>query len=236
MTMPEERTIREDSWVSRLAGRFVVFDGPDGSGKSTQFQRFHEYVEGCGVKVCEVREPGGTVIGEEIRRLLLDPSLTAGEPMDMRCEMLLYMASRAQLVAERIRPALAAGQLVLADRFISSTLAYQGTAGGIDIEDIRKVGQIALCGQWPDLVVVFDVDTRTALARLNPLLREREFDSDLDRMEQKGVGFHQQVRQGYLDQAAADPEHYLVIDASADPDTVFQRLRESLAVKTRQWC
>lgn len=236
VAMTDVSTTREDGWVARLAGRFVVFDGPDGSGKSTQFQRFHEYVEAGGVKVCEVREPGGTVIGEQIRRVLLDPSLTVGEQMDMRCEMLLYMASRAQLVAERIRPALAAGQLVLADRFISSTLAYQGTAGGLDVQAIRQVGQIALAGQWPDAVVVFDVDTPTALARLNPLLREREFDSDLDRMEQKGVGFHQQVRQGYLDQAAADPQHYLVIDASADADTVFRRLCESLAAKTSQWC
>ena len=115
-------------WLSRLRKRFIVFDGPDGSGKSTQFQRFSKFVQNAGIEVCEVREPGGTHIGEQIRRVLLDPANK--EEVDLRCEMLLFMASRAQLVAQRIRPARHAGQMVLADRFISSTLAYQGTAGG----------------------------------------------------------------------------------------------------------
>jgi dTMP kinase len=133
--------------------------------------------------------------------------------------MLLYMASRAQLVAQRNGPALRDKQCVLADRFISSTLAYQGAAGGISRQDILRVGQIALGDCWPHLVVVFDVDQATAATRLNPLL---------DRMELKGSDFHRTVRQGYLDQAREDPEHYLVIDAGADAHTVFERLLDRL--------
>ena len=205
------------SWFPRLTSRFIVFDGPDGSGKSTQFKRFAAAVRAADVPVCEVREPGGTDIGEQIRRVLLDPD---NFDMDLRCEMLLYMASRAQLVAQRIRPALQRGELVLADRFISSTLAYQGTAGGIPVADILGIGRVALGECWPDLVVVFDVDEKTAASRLNPLL---------DRMELKGAAYHRTVRRGYLDQAASDPDHYLVIDATADADTVYERLLNGLS-------
>ena len=203
---------------ARLAGRFVVFDGPDGSGKSTQFRRFADRARAVGLTVCEVREPGGTAVGEQVRRLLLDPQ--NHDAIDLRAEMLLFMASRAQLVAERIRPALSRGQLVLADRFISSTLAYQGSAGGIPIDDIMNVGKVALGDCWPHLVVVFDVDEQTAATRLNPLL---------DRMEMKGRDYHRKVRQGYLDQAKRDPQRYLVIDARDDEDTVYRRLIDGLS-------
>ena len=213
-------------WTRLLGGRFLVFDGPDGSGKSTQFRRLAQLAERHGTRVCEVREPGGTFIGEQIRRLLLDPSVK--EEVDLRCEMLLFMASRAQLLAQMIRPALARGELVLADRFISSTLAYQGTAGGLPTADILRVGQVALQSTWPDLVVVFDVDEDTAAQRINPLLREREFNADRDRMEAKGAAFHRRVRQGYLDQAVQDPRRYLVIDATREPDAVFADLAVSL--------
>ncbi len=203
-----------------LAGRFLVFDGPDGSGKTTQFHRFSRHVQAAGGAVCEVREPGGTHIGERIRDLLLDPSTQ--EDVDVRCELLLFMASRAQLVAQRVRPALGRGELVLADRFISSTLAYQGAAGGFPLPDILAVGQIALGDTWPDLTVIFDVDERTAASRLSPLL---------DRMELKGAEYHRKVRRGYLDQAKADPDRHLVLDATADADTVFARLLEGLATR-----
>lgn len=211
-------------WLDRLRGRFVVFDGPDGSGKSTQVRRFAAYARGRGVALCEVREPGGTHVGERVRELLLDPQLS--EDMDVRCEMLLFMASRAQLAATRIRPALATGQLVLADRFISSTLAYQGTAGGLTPEQILRVGEVAVGDCWPDLVVIFDVDERTAAARLSPLL---------DRMEQKGAAYHRRVRQGYLDQARADPARHLVIDSRAAAETVFDRLLTALAARADVW-
>lgn len=133
------------SFLARWRGRFVVFDGPDGSGKSTQFRRLSELCRAAGIGVCEVREPGGTHVGERIRDILLDP---IHKEMSLRCEMMLYMASRAQLVEERIRPALARGELVLADRYVTSTLAYQGTAGGLPFDEIMAVAAAA-CGALP---------------------------------------------------------------------------------------
>lgn len=209
----------EQRWLNQLAGRFIVFDGPDGSGKSTQFRKLVAAAHAADLAACEVREPGGTQIGEQIRNVLLDP---ANDMMDVRCEMMLYMASRAQLVTERIRPAKQRGELVIADRFVSSTLAYQGTAAGLSVEEILSVGKVAIGDCWPDLVIIFDVDQQTAATRLNPLL---------DRMELKGAEYHQRVRQGYLDQAAADPARHLVIDARSDADTVFAAMRAGLTGK-----
>ena len=205
-----------EHWTRNLAGRFLVFDGPDGSGKSTQFSRFAEHGRRHGLTVCEVREPGGTPIGEQIRTVLLDP---ANHDMALRCEMMLYMASRAQLIEQTIRPALEARELVLGDRFISSTLAYQGTAGGMSQEEILAVGRVAIGSLWPDLTVIFDVDEQVAAHRLNPLL---------DRMELKGEQFHRRVRQGFLAQASGSPDRHLVIDASGEADSVFQTLLAEL--------
>jgi len=201
-----------ESWIRQLAGRFIVFDGPDGSGKSTQFRRFAAWCREHGQAVCEVREPGGTAIGEQIRGILLDPINTE---MSLRCEMMLYMASRAQLIEQVIRPALGRGEFVLADRFVSSTLAYQGTAAGMSMAEIMAVAEVAIGGAWPDLTMVFDVDEKIAATRLNPLL---------DRMERKGEEFHRRVRQGYLKQAKDRPQRYAVVDASAEPDQVFRDL------------
>ncbi len=208
---------QSQDWKALLPGKFIVFDGPDGSGKSTQFAQFSASVRGSGLEVTEVREPGGTVIGERIRDILLDPVHAEMMP---RAEMLLYMASRAQLVEERIRPALDRGGCVLADRFISSTLAYQGTAGGVPRADILAVGGIALGGCWPDLVVVFDVDSSTA---------DRRMARTRDRIEQRDSGYHARVRQGYLDQAAAEPRRHLVIDSTRDPEVVFSELALGVA-------
>lgn len=197
------------SWLPRLAGKFIVFDGPDGSGKSTQFRRVAELARRAGVTVCEVRDPGGTAISERIREVLLDPALPE---MSVRCELMMYMASRAQLVSEKIEPALERGELVLADRYVSSTLAYQGTAGGMGKDEIIAVARAACGRHWPpDLTVIFDVDQATAATRLNPLL---------DRMEQKGEAFHKRVRAGYLDQAREMSDRYTVVDATQTPDTV----------------
>jgi len=200
------------AWTSLLPGRFIVFDGPDGSGKSTQFQAVAKVAQAAGIETVEVREPGGTPIGEKIREVLLDP---ANSEMVTRCEMLLYMASRAQLMEERILPALARGAFVLADRFISSTLAYQGSAGGLARQDILSVGDIAIGGRWPDLVVVFDVDWKTAQSRMSRAL---------DRIEQKDADYHRRVREGYLEQARSQPDKYLVVDSTAQPEAVFVAL------------
>ena len=209
----ESVTMQDASaWTSLLPGRFIVFDGPDGSGKSTQFQAVAKVAQAAGIETVEVREPGGTPIGEKIRAVLLDP---ANSEMVTRCEMLLYMASRAQLMEERILPALARGAFVLADRFISSTLAYQGSAGGLARQDILSVGDIAIGGRWPDLVVVFDVDWKTAQSRMVRAL---------DRMEQKDADYHRRVREGYLEQARSQPDKYLVVDSTAQPEVVFAAL------------
>ena len=209
----ESATMQDSSaWTSLLPGRFIVFDGPDGSGKSTQFHAVAKVAQAAGVEIVEVREPGGTPIGEKIRSVLLDP---ANSEMVTRCEMLLYMASRAQLMEERILPALARGAFVLADRFISSTLAYQGSAGGLARQDILSVGDIAIGGRWPDLVVVFDVDWKTAQSRMARAL---------DRMEQKDAEYHRRVREGYLEQARSQPDKYLVVDSTAQPEAVFAAL------------
>jgi dTMP kinase len=207
------------NWQQNLAGKFIVFDGPDGSGKSTQFSRFASHCRNNGIEVCEVREPGGTSIGEQIRKILLDP---INSEMSLRCEMMLYMASRAQLMEQIVKPALDRSEFVLADRFISSTLAYQGTAGGMTPEEILAVGRVAIGSLWPDLTVIFDVDEQIAAKRLNPLL---------DRMELKGEEFHRRVRQGFLAQAQNQPDKHMVIDATASADEVFERLTKELAAR-----
>ncbi|MCC6675636.1 MAG: dTMP kinase [Phycisphaerales bacterium] len=226
------------AWLSALAGRFLVFEGPDGSGKSTQFRRLHQLCEGAGVKVCEVREPGGTIIGERIRAILLDQSL---DHMSLRCEMMLYMASRAQLVQERILPAIAARHLVLADRFVSSTYAYQGAAGGLPADEISAVAHVAIRDACPDLVIIFDVDEVTAARRTKGVEKGAKpngkapaastlglFD---DRIEQRGDEFQRKVRQSYLDQARADPAHHLVIDAARGPEEVWSSLLAGLEAR-----
>jgi dTMP kinase len=218
--------------MRKLAGRFLAFEGPDGSGKTTQYRRLVALLTQHGVSVCEVREPGGTPIGESIRQILLHTK----DEMTLRCEMLLYMASRSQLVEQRIRPALRRGEVVIADRFVSSTLAYQGSAGGLPLEEIRAVAQVALQGCFPELVVVFDVDEETASRRISPLLAElsttphptRESRSP-DRIESRGREFHRAVRAGYLEQARREPARHLVIDASRTADEVWQRLLHGLA-------
>jgi len=207
-------------WLSALRGKFLVFEGPDGSGKSTQLRRLEVLLKEAGIPVTTVREPGGTAAGEAIRDVLLDHRQAA---MDVRCEMLLYMASRAQLVAERIAPALAKGEVVLADRFVASTLAYQGAAGGLSEADILAVAKVVTHGARPhaepDLNIVFDADEATAAARLGLLL---------DRMEAKGAAFHAKVRAGYLAQVEAHPDTYARLDGSKPEAEVFASMLKLL--------
>jgi dTMP kinase len=207
--------------ASALAGKFVVFDGPDGSGKSTQMKRFMHWCKEQGLVIKEVREPGGTAIGEQIRQVLLDPT---NEGMTIQCEMLLYMASRAQLVEQEIVPALNRGELVVADRFVSATLAYQGAAGGLPTKWIQQVAEVAVSGHWPDITLILDVDDVTAAGRLNPLL---------DRMELKGKEFHLRVREGFLEQARQMPDRYCVIDSSQDEDAVEKAVQNAIL---KQFC
>lgn len=212
------------SWAREYRGRFVVFEGPDGSGKSTQFRRFSALLKDQGVAICEVREPGGTPVGERIRKHIVLARAEEGLEMSVRCEMLLYMASRAELVEKTILPALRRGEMVLADRYVASTLAYQGAAGGVSMADISAVARIATRNLMPDLYVIFDIDEQAAAKRLSPLL---------DRMEAKGAMFHRQVRQGYLDQARQDPGRYCVIDASQTEEQVWMSVQRTLADRVK---
>jgi len=201
--------------AKKLAGRFIVIDGPDGAGKSTQVGLLADFLRAEGVDVRPVRDPGGTNIGDKVRAILLD---NAHGEMAVRAELMLYMASRAQLVAEVVKPALAAGQCVLADRFVSSTGAYQG-AGGLDAKAIRSVASVAIEGVWPDLTVILDLPPEAGLSRLP---------RKADRMESKDLAFHRKVRELFLKQAERDPKHFAVVDAAGSAEEVQQRLRTAL--------
>ena len=190
-------------------GKFIVFDGPEGAGKSTQVALLKQRLEtqgGAGVVL--VRDPGTTRIGEQVRAILLNPD---HDEMAMRCEMLLYMAARAQMMAETIAPALESGQTVISDRFVSSTLAYQLGGDGLTAADIRAVAEIAIRGRWPDLTVLLDMPPAASLARVS---RAK------DRIEQRPIEYHERVRQNYLAQADADPVRYRVVRADRDPQAV----------------
>ena len=172
-----------------------------------------QWLDKNGVEVVTLRDPGATVIGEEIRQVLLNPNHIA---MSTRTELLLYMAARAQLWAEKMAPALQVNMCVILDRWLSSTCAYQGYAGGFGMEKVIKIAEGSLERCWPDLTVILDVDLKTATARLN---------NEPDRMEQKPTGYHQKVREGFLELSKAR-EDFVVIDAAGDIETVHKKVVE----------
>ena len=195
----------------KLKGKFIVLDGPDGCGKSTQVRMLSEWIAAQGVDVVSYRDPGTTIVGEKIREILLDP---AHEGMGDNVEVLLYMAARAQLWKEHIGPDLAHGKCVLMDRWISSTCAYQGVAGGFGAEKVIKIGTDALERLWPDVTIVLDVDLQTAATRMQRAL---------DRMEQKGDAYHAAVREGLLELAVYH-DAVKVVDATQTVETVHQEV------------
>ncbi|MDT4917087.1 MAG: dTMP kinase [Pseudonocardiales bacterium] len=199
-----------------MAGLFVAFEGGEGVGKSTQIARAAQWLRESGHAVVETREPGGTPLGGELRRLLLDP---AGS-VTPRAEALLYAADRAQHVDTVIRPALAAGQMVLTDRYVDSTLAYQGAGRGL--ADTRLVTGWATGGLLPDLTLLLDLDPAVGLLRAGARARP-------DRLEAASLAFHQAVRDGFRSLAAEAPERYAVLDASAGPDAVADAVRQAIA-------
>jgi dTMP kinase len=209
--------------MTNLRGKFIVFDGGEGCGKSTQARMMRDRLEGDGVPVQLVHDPGYTDIGEKIRAILLNPEHT---DMAMRCEMLLYMAARAQMMAEVILPALDAGKVVLSDRFVSSTLAYQLGGDGLTADEIRRVADIAIKGRWPDLTIVLDLPTEASMARVKPKFSLFPDDplagKKMDRIERRPAEYHQRVRQNYLAQANADPDRYRIIRADRSPQDVHE--------------
>jgi dTMP kinase len=197
--------------ANKFSGRFIVLDGPDGCGKTTQAERLAQWFQQQGVAVEIFRDPGATAIGEKIRQVLLNPEHIA---MNTVTEVLLYMASRAQLWVQKLAPALQAGKCVVLDRWLSSTCAYQGYAGGFGMDKVIKIAIDSLERPWPDLTVILDVEVETGSARLT---------GQPDRMEQKGKLYHQKVREGFL-KLAQQRKDFAVVDANEDIETVHKKV------------
>lgn len=211
----EGENLAGDAIKNRFSGKFIVLDGPDGCGKSTQVKMLAERLEGDGVECKILRDPGTTVIGEKIRQVLLDVEHSA---MTTETEVLLYMAARVQLWYEQIATALEQEKCVLLDRWLSSTCAYQGYAGGFGMDRVIQIAKDCLPKPWPDLTVILDVDLETAAKRLK---------RDLDRMESKGDNYHQKVREGFL-QLPEKIEKALVVDATQSVDDIHKNVIQAV--------
>jgi len=218
-----------------LSGKFIVIDGPDGSGKGAQLERLAAWLTERGSACCRARDPGGTEIGDRIRHILLGFDLSR---MDAQCEALLFMASRAQLVAEVVRPALKKSKVVLCDRFISATCAYQGAAG-VAHEDIVALGRLAVGATWPDLTIVLDVPPEVGFQRTGRRphhVGKRDdvgqlsmFDgATSDAMERRPLEFHRKVRQLFRELPAVYPAPVTVVDAAGDVEAVWDGVREAV--------
>lgn len=202
-----------------MAGIFITFEGGDGVGKSTQSQLLAEWCESIGHEAVLTREPGGTPLGAEIRRLLLHGGEEVGA-VDPRAEALLYAADRAQHIATVVRPALERDAVVVQDRYIDSSLAYQGAGRVLDVGEVRDISEWAVGGLRPDLTVLLDLDTKTAASRR----AERDGSDAPDRLELEAAEFHEAVRQGFRDLARQDPDRFLVLDASRDVDELHTEI------------
>ena len=200
---------------------FFSIDGGDGTGKSTQTALFCEWLGQLGHDVVACRDPGSTPLGEAIRSLVLE---RADLSIDRRSEMLLYMAARAQMTEEVIRPALEQGKTVVSDRYLLANVVYQGHAGGLDVETLWEVGRIATGGLTVDLTIVLDMPAEAAAARLS---------RKLDRMEMQGDAFHALVRQGYLAEAARRPGEIVVVNAGGSIEQVQEGIRSAAAKKMK---
>jgi dTMP kinase len=205
---------------------FITFEGPDGSGKTTQAQLLYEYLQERGYPVFLTREPGGTGIGDQIREVL--HSLENVEMLP-RTEILLYSASRAQLVGQIIRPHLARGEIVLCDRYADSTLAYQGYGHGLDLQVLQVITAFATSGLKPDLTIYLDIDVEEGLRR--KLAAHQTGEAEWNRMDQQELAFHHRVREGYLQMAAAEPERWVVIEGAQPVDVAQRAIRAKVEAK-----
>ena len=196
---------------NKLTGKFIVLDGPDGCGKTTQAKLLADWLGEQGVDVVTFRDPGATAIGEKVRKILLNPEHIK---MNVGTEVMLYMAARAQLWQEKIAPALTENKCIILDRWLSSTCAYQGYAGGFGMDKVINIAEDCLERPWPDLTIILDIDLETASQRLK---------RDLDRMERKGDGYHQKVREGFL-KLAEQQKNFAVIDGTGDIETIHKQI------------
>ena len=194
-------------------GTLISFEGPEGAGKSSVLEAVLPLLEEKGIPYITTREPGGVDIAEKIRQVILDPDHTS---MDANTELLLYIASRRQHLVERVLPALAAGKVVLMDRFIDSSVAYQGYGRGLSVEDIEWLNQFATDGLKPELTLYFDLDVEEGLARI-----AKNQEREVNRLDLEGLELHQKVRQGYLALSEKEPERIVKIDASQSFEAVL---------------
>ena len=198
---------------------FITFEGPEGSGKTSQIVALAAFLTERGYQVLTTREPGGTKIGDQVRACLHDVENTE---MTAVAEMLLYSASRAQLVAEVIRPKLAEGYVVLCDRFVDSTLAYQGYGRGLDLDALKLISRFATDNLVPDLTILLDIDVESGLAR------RRANDQEMNRLDLEKVTFHQRVRTGYHELMSLEPERWVVVAADRPFADIQQQLQNIL--------
>ncbi len=199
-----------------MIGKFIVLDGPDGCGKTTQTKLLAQWLGRQGADVATFRDPGATAIGEKIRRILLNPEHIA---MSTATEVLLYMAARVQLWQEKIAPALEDNKCVVLDRWLSSTCAYQGYAGGFGIKQVIKLATDSLIMPWPDLTIILDVDLETSANRLS---------GRPDRMEAKPRQYHQKVREGFIE-LVNQQKNFLIVDAAGDIETVQKKILQLIS-------
>ena len=195
---------------------FITMEGPDGSGKSTQISLLREYLEKEGYEVLITREPGGTVISERIREIILNKDFKEMSPIT---EMLLYASARAQLISEVVGPALDRGQAVISDRFLDSSLVYQGIARGIGVEKVYEVNRLAIGQYMPEVTFLLDLPAEVGIAR-------KKGQKELDRMELEGIEFHKKVAEGYLEMARRFPERIVTIDATLPVEDISSLIKD----------
>ena len=196
-------------------GLFITFEGADGCGKTTQLEMTANYLKGKGYDVITTREPGAEKLGKTLREILLHYD---GE-ISSRSELFLYLADRAQHIDMVVKPAIERGTIVLCDRHTDSTLAYQGYGRGLDLDQLKKLNNIAVNGCKPDLTLLYDVSVEVAQTRVG---------KEKDRLESEGVMFHNKVRNGYLELAKNEPQRFAIIDASLSIDAVFEKTKNAL--------
>jgi dTMP kinase len=224
--------MKGDRWISEVTERkalFIAFEGGEGAGKTTQAQLLQERLRGLGREVLLTREPGGTDVGERLREIILRPSKMSSGPsaappqskLTAAAELFLFLAARAQLVSEVIRPALADGTVVVCDRFSDSTIAYQGYGRGLYIEAVRRACELATGGLRPDLSVLLDLPVETGLARQSE-------GGEWDAIGQESREFHMRVRRGFHELAAAEPQRWLVVDAAQPVEEVARVIWERI--------
>ncbi len=199
-----------------VRGLFITFEGADGCGKTTQMKLLDEFLRNKSFDVVTTIEPGGVGVGQKIREILLNYD---GD-VSSNCEAFLFLANRAQNIDSVVKPAVADGKIVLCDRHIDSTIAYQGYGRGVDIEQLKMLNDLATSKFKPDLTLVFDIDVETSMQRVG---------KNKDRLESAGKDFHQRVRNGYLDLAKQEPERIKVIDARGSIEIVFEKVKEIIS-------